>query len=442
MMATSLRALLLLNVAHATALTIAGYTFQTTAGQKYGTLDNQIAAMGNASRYADSAATLAAYEAVEQSSGRSIQSLIEEVVSKELASDEIAAYWGDARHADAFVLAAITATDAAASWDPISRRELLLKGAAYQVVRQHIFARLRAGVKYCNDRALANQTSGAIFEWEAAYALHSGALELSNGTGKGWSTYALADKRCPQFGTCIRGTHPARSNVLALRAWEDGVHALSFGDCLGAMQSYRAIVAQLTVPLVQGMLREAYEVDPLHGRAAADGVVEVAEGWAFTAAILPQVALCNQSAASLIERNMALSLDGSNGSHVADGFRVVKKAIEAEYPCLLITCIDVGGMLTSGRRIQGFEPCTSDEALAPGNSGTTRVSTAGLVTFIIAAVLIALDNLRMHRRERCQRMWSSKYGGASAEVITVKVSEGQQQSCSAAAYASNQSGVA
>ena len=431
------RALLLLNAAQAAvAVAMAGYTFRTTAGQVYGTLDLQLAAMSNASRQADWPATLQAYEAIESSSGRSIQSLISEVVNPLLASDEVTAYWGDARQPDAFVRAAITATNAVVGWDPTSRRELLTKGAAYQVVRQHIFARLRSGVKYCNEPTLTVSTNGdPIFQWEAAYALHAGSLELSDGTGKGSSTYALADKRCPQFDTCERGTHPARSNVKALRAWEDGVIALAAGDCLRALEMYRVIVAQLTVPLVQGMLREAYEVDPQGGRATADGVVEVAEGWAFTAAILPQIALCNRSAATLIARNMALSLDGANGSHVADGFRVVKKAIEAEYDCLLIACADVGGMLADGRPIPGFEPCSA-EPPASSNSDAVHVSTAGLVVLIIALVCLALDNLRMHRRQ-CQS--KSPAPRASAEVV-VQVSESQQQSCTASA--SHHSGIA
>ena len=52
---------------------------------------------------------------------------------------------------------------------------------------------------------------------------------------------------------------------------------------------------------------------------------------------LPQLALCNASTASFVRTNMALTLDGSGGSHVASGFREVKARLEAAYGCLRIT---------------------------------------------------------------------------------------------------------
>ena len=275
-----------------------------------------------------------------------------------------------------------------------SRREILTKAAAYEVVRQHIMYRLRKGIDACNAGA------SGVADWEIGYALHAGSLEGTDGSGSGKSTYALGDKRCPQFDTCVAGTRIATNNQKALDAWQSGVTALAATNCFTALTASETILAQLTVPLVQGMVREAYEVDPNGGAATADGVVEVAEGWAFTTAILPQIAMCNASIAQLIRTNMALSLDGTNGAHVAPGFRVVKSAIESQYPCLKITCADVGGMLASGAPIAGMEPCVDGAgSLPPAAPAPAAVpsppipecpSSSGIIIVLIVLLVLAL----------------------------------------------------
>ena len=92
--------------------------------------------------------------------------------------------------------------------------------------------------------------------------------------------------------------------------------------------------------LVQGTLREAYEVDPDGGAAGADGAVEIAEGWAFAAAILPLVAMCDEDVASLVFNNTWINMDPV----VPDGYRTVKSSLESIYDCLGISCSDVGGV--------------------------------------------------------------------------------------------------
>jgi hypothetical protein len=55
------------------------------------------------------------------------------------------------------------------------------------------------------------------------------------------------------------------------------------------------------VPLIQGALRYAYKADPAVGDSIAK---ERAEAWAFSAAVLPQVASVDAKAAATIRRNM------------------------------------------------------------------------------------------------------------------------------------------
>ena len=184
------------------------------------------------------------------------------------------------------------------------------KAAAYEVVRQHIMYRLRKGIDACNAGA------SGVADWEIGYALHAGSLK-----------HRRLGQR--QIDVCAR--QQALPAIRHMRRRHAGRHQQPEGPRRGVWRDYispppitaltasETILAQLTVPLVQGMVREAYGVDPNGGAATADGVVEVAEGWAFTTAILPQIAMCNASIAQLIRTNMALSLDGANGAHVASG---------------------------------------------------------------------------------------------------------------------------
>ncbi|KOO30713.1 hypothetical protein Ctob_016145 [Chrysochromulina tobinii] len=376
-------------------ITIANYTFTTNAGLMFGPLDSMLALMGNRSHPSDSgvgpcsnwAATLAAYTDIQPTAGISIASLVDNTTCGDYAATTTS-YWNSDTYADTFVRDAILGTGPVAGWNHESRRELLTKGAAYLVVRQSIFDRLRKGVDKCNEGA----RDAAVYDWEVAYALHSGNREGPEGRGSGSSTYGLADRRCWQFATCVTGTFPARANVLALEAWRRGVTALYAGQCMSALREMKLIKAQLTVPLVQGALREAHETDygPAGGAHAADGIVEVAEGWAFLAAFLPELAQCDAGVAQLVSTNLALSL---TGPWMSSGFKAVKEAMESQYACLGITCSDVGAMLTDNtfQPIADWRAC-SDEPVLYGLEVSRIVTYAvGLIAAVVVlAVILAL----------------------------------------------------
>eukprot|EP00966_Prymnesium_polylepis_P318135 7348550-Prymnesium_polylepis.1 len=281
----------------------------------------------------------AAFEAVAPSANASLASLLPTEGSS-VEEAMTTSYWGSSTSGESFVYAALAGDNDFAGWGNKARRELLTKGSAYQVVRQHVLHRLNEGVRKCVlDPSGGGAAAAGVYDWEAAYALHAGSLEGTDGSGKGASVYALGDKRCPQFGTCVPGTLIAGNNDVALKQWRAGVLALGSGDCAGARTAHSRIVSALTVPLVQGMLREAYEVDPaIHQSVGgADGLVEVAEGWAFTAAILPQLSQCNASAGALIHANTFLN---AQPTPMWSGFSTVKMVAESLYPCLGITCAE------------------------------------------------------------------------------------------------------
>jgi len=406
-------------------LEIAGLQFTTSAGLDYGTMDSHLSDMSSFAKSRDWDLAEGAYQATDALSNLSIADLTVSLDGHPLGGDMTAAYWEGEDYAATFVTNALHGSGDFEGWDNTSRRELLTKGAAYQVVRQAVLGRLHEGVGQC----IAGNSLSGVYLWEAAYALHAGHLEGSDGSGKGESMYALGDKRCPQFDTCVEGTRISINNALALSAWQRGIAALAAGDCFGALGEQYAIVSALTIPLVQGMLREAWEVDPEGGAALADGRVEVAEGWAFTAAILPQLALCNRTAGGYVYRNMYLNAEPP----VADGFSFVKQTAESLYSCLGITCAQVGGMLLADQTpIPGMEPCTDlkaakgadededeyEDGTLPEDCSTTDESlTSALIVltavFGVASLALAVGlALAMKRlRDRTVKMPEVSLGG-------------------------------
>ena len=69
-----------------------------------------------------------------------------------------------------------------------------------------------------------------------------------------------------------------------------------------------------------------------------------AEGAVFTAAVLPLVHYCNPAAASTISGHMKFGLYDA-GTY--PDFTAVKNAFEETYPCLGITCAQVGALVSS-----------------------------------------------------------------------------------------------
>jgi len=291
----------------------------------------------------DQTAALAAYQ--DDSAGDiSIQEMSTEIFSASSAWSNqnihliFAEYYnGNHNFADDFTLAAIQGTGDFAAWDDASLRELATKGAAYLNTLQYVYGLLQFGISEC-------PSLDAGIYWDKAWAYFAGSAEGEDGSGSGYSAYALADKRCPQFDTCVAGTSLATTNENARASWLAGRAALELGVCDSADASFQNILKQSLIPLIQGSLREAFEVDPAKGAAEADGKIEIAEMWAFVFPLLPLLNECDASVASTIRDNMFINADPI----LQDGFDSVKTAFESLYSCLGISCADVGAMKTCG----------------------------------------------------------------------------------------------
>ncbi|CAE7342814.1 unnamed protein product [Symbiodinium natans] len=273
------------------------------------------------------------------------------------------------------------------SWtlDDDARKELIMKSMVLEGVLMAVQARVQASADTCSN----TQTSLRFLD--EAWALYSGSL--SDGPIR------LAEKRAPQFLTeaAIHEDHSAgqsRVNVRLLETFKMMQSLVQSGDCSslsGTNTPASRIISLTRVPVIQGMLREAFESDP--GRrnvtGGADGFIEVVEGWAFTRAVLPAIDACNASVAQTLERNLGNIGLGPAGAHVPDGFDVVLEAVESTYSCLGIRCDDVNAMADPWRTGQTlWEPCTD-----PTTTTTTQVmetSGSALLLPMLSVPLLAL----------------------------------------------------
>jgi len=270
-----------------------------------------------------------------------------------------------------------------------ARREIAIKGVQYQAVWMYVLHELEDAVADCRAANLAQNDAG-VHAWDEGWAFYAGSLEGPSSRGNGQLLHALADKRCRDFGTCtLGGQSSVNARLLAL--FSSGERSLANGQCEQAAQIISQIQPLMTIPLVQGALRYAYKADP---EAPGSGTAkERAEGWAFAAAVLPQVARASPAAADVIRRNLEFNAT----TPVVDGYLAVFRAFQSTYPSLGITCKDVGGLVLDGpvptssawSYLPGTAPCGQsmsggaadglgwDPQVGPASTGTTDKAEQG-----------------------------------------------------------------
>ena len=294
------------------------------------------------------------------------------------------AYWGDQiNYADVFVQ---KYGAAGAAYQDATRAQLVKKGIAYQGVWMYAVHKFETAIADCLKGTVADVNSAKL-NWDKGMAYYVGSQEgTTTGASTGNLLYNLAQKRCADFGTCATTTDSstiATANKEAIAKATEGmayfVHTqLSCADPqLGKI--FDGIVSQMTVPLVQGMLKYAWKADPANaGDCSADaGKAEAAvssgcaqswaEGWAFAAAVLPQVHKCDATAATTIRANLDVA---STTGPMTGGVKAVKDAIESVYDCLGISCTDVGEYQAGGTVFDGMKKCTFAPSTDEGSTAT------------------------------------------------------------------------
>jgi hypothetical protein len=261
------------------------------------------------------------------------------------------AYFGVGDYAHVRVMDALNTppTGICKACDDAARVQIAKKTSAYMNVWMYVVREFEDAIDDCKAGCIDCNDS-PVHAWDEGVAFYTGSLEGTDGSGSGKMLYALADKRCTNFGTCTRSGGSYVNEALFVQ-FTKGKVALQQGDCGAVPPIKEAIVKLMSIPLVQGSLRYAYKVAELQG-----GSKEFAEGAAFSAAILPLISKCDAGADTLIRENMNMEIETS--ARMSAGFPKVKKAFESTYECLGITCAQIGGLLLQGNEYyEGAEPC-------------------------------------------------------------------------------------
>merc|ERR1719191_2101274 len=277
-------------------------------------------------------------------------------------------YYTHGDYAHRYVTAALDGTGAFKGQPEAARIQGAKKGSAYMNVWMYVIREMEDAMADCKSGCL-KCNDDPVHAWDEAVAFYSGSLEGHDGSGSGKLLYALADKRCANFGTCKSGTKNSKVNAAIIEQFNLGKTKLDGGKCADLRAITDKIVQLMSIPLVQGSLRYAYKVGKL-----GEGDKARAEGAAFSAAILPRVAKCDAEAAKIISGDMNIDATKPMGT----GFVAVKKAFESTYKCMGFKCEDVGGLIETGTKYYAdADPCTvtPEPKTAKTPTGTTTPPT-------------------------------------------------------------------
>jgi hypothetical protein len=263
-----------------------------------------------------------------------------------------------------------------ASVEDGGRIEVAKKTSVYVVAWMYVIHELEDAVNDCllgnvlnND---LNPSGEAVAAWDEGWAFYAGSLGSK-------MSYALAEKRCENYGTCS-GSNPrhnaanpsgnggiAAVNLELLKLYNRGADLLVIGQCDAVANVVKEMEIQMTIPNLQGMLRYAYKEG--HNGYRNRGATEAAasskqsgEGWAFALAVLPQLDQCDAAAAARIRAHM--DLDGVAVMDIATtpldaSFIEIYEDVVSMLPCLGITCDQLGGLRDSDTTYYAdFGKCT------------------------------------------------------------------------------------
>jgi hypothetical protein len=344
-------------------------------------------------------------------------------------------YYGDLDYMDKWVSGALAGTavtyangqtaDFATYNDFHSRVDAAKKGSAYMNVWMYTIREFEDAIDDCTFSSIDNNF-GSAHAWDEGVAFYTGSLEGTDGSGSGKMIYNLADKRCVNFDTCIEdgasahggsgaeshsGTSRVNGDLFALFA--QGQSYLFNRQCTLVRPVLNRIIKLMTVPLIQGTLRYAYKMGAYGpagtGANAATSTTflkEAAEGATFAFSVLPLVAECNATDAAFIHSAMQIG----GGRFLTSAIQMqVKAAFEKNYPCLGVTCVDIGALTVSGGLASASDPfgvACNDTATAtvrvvdrvvevPGATVNVTVTESefpvgGIVGIVIAGVLALL----------------------------------------------------
>ena len=187
--------------------------------------------------------------------------------------------------------------------------------------------------------------------WDTAFSLYTGS-KVDSTTFGGYALYNLAQIQCQEYGTCKKGS-VAPINFEVINNFVLGKNQIAEGMCNNVGDNARRIKTLMTVPLIQGTLKVAYELDlEVDVRQRTQG-----EAAAFLTATIPLVDSCSGPNANILYNDLA------PGKATKASYEVLKAAFERSYDCMGIKCADVGGLtnIRGDEYLPRAEPCGIDE---------------------------------------------------------------------------------
>jgi len=270
------------------------------------------------------------------------------------------AYWNSSTYADDMVMAALDGTGAFAGKHDIMRAEVVNKGAQYMVTWMYVIHEMEDAMGDCSVGDSTRNDRG-VKAWDEGWAFYAGSLEGVDGCGGGYSSYQLAQKRCKNFGTCHyrQRCDYAASNSAMLKIFEEVRAGCSVGP---KREHIDEVVRLMSIPLIQGSIRYAYKLSKRvpDDTTSKDFFKEWGEGWAFLAAVLPQIDNCDKDAAALLRANMDAATAAADV--MKDGYEKYRDALRSTFKCLGITCTDIGELDSAVEAgVASESTCTCDK---------------------------------------------------------------------------------
>lgn len=254
-----------------------------------------------------------------------------------------------------------------------------------------------------------------LHSWDKAVAYYTGSLSSNPDVTqtRGKLLYNMANEECSQFKTC--GDGEARVNTEIFDNFRAGQQMIIDEDCDGARAVKEAIVSLMTIPLIQGTLRYAH----LLADEEEDWEPYEAEAAAYASSVLPLLHTCDPESAQIVHENLQAQ------SFPEVDFVAVKRALERTYPCLKISCQQVGGIENpfTGGYLDGAEPCielfggfTVD--VDDSNKSTAIGLTVAILTLFVLGIVVCL--VRRSTEKRIEQLKNQHLDGTlqpEAEIL-------------------------
>lgn len=276
------------------------------------------------------------------------------------------------------------------------REQAIKKGTAYMSVFMYVIREFEDALDDC-QKGIISDNYNSVHAWDEGVCFYTGSIEGQDGvTSDGKLIHQLMDKRCADFKTCgsegdsVDGRAKLNYDIGGL--FTLGNFQIKSGDCTAARDTLEKITAKMYIPLLQGTMSYAYELEMLQG-----GEKEGAEGATFAAAVLPRIHAADPVAASTVYDSMKVGA-------TATDYKAVKSAIESVYPSLGITCEEVGGFWNSGTNAyyEGMEPCKTEieSSAASATSGNSNKTTAIVISSIFGVLFVISATMVLYMRNR------------------------------------------